>query len=148
MSRKVLQVADTVRKYSFLGSTFYVADLVEPQLNDFTYTIAGEDEILRRRCKLIEVVPKQPAREVYSKTLVAIDLKDSLILKRLFLDNQGALLKVWTVERVEKIDGHWVLREQRMKSVKEHRESRLDITEITYGVELPDSIFTPQHLSR
>jgi hypothetical protein len=148
VSRKIVQVADTVRKYSFLGSTFYVADLIEPQLDDFTYTVAGEDQILGRRCTLIEALPKQPAQAVYAKMLVAIDRKEFLILKRLFLDDKGALLKVWTVDRVERIDGHWVLMDQRMKDSRERKESRLEITAIDYHVELPDSTFNPQHLVR
>ncbi|HUI26622.1 MAG TPA: outer membrane lipoprotein-sorting protein [Candidatus Kryptonia bacterium] len=148
VSRKVIEVADTVRKYSFLGSTFYVADLIAPQLDAFTYTLDGEDDVAGRHCRLVEAVPTQPERAIYSKTLVGIDMKDGLILKRLFLDEQGALLKAWTVDRVEKVDGHWVLMDQRMRNLQDHNESRLEITQINYHVELPDSMFTPQHLAR
>jgi len=148
VSRKILQASDSVRKYSFLGSTFSVADLIQPQLDAFTYTVAGEDDLLGRRCKLIEAVPKQPARELYSKTIVAIDIKDALILKRLFLDDIGKLVKAWTVTRVEKRDGHWVLLDQLMKNLQDHKESRLQISDIQYQVDLPDSVFTPHYLAR
>ncbi|MBI4517735.1 MAG: outer membrane lipoprotein-sorting protein [Deltaproteobacteria bacterium] len=147
-SRKVIQVAAEMRKHSFLGSAFYVADLIEPALDAFAYTDVGEDEILRRRCRLIEAVPKQPAGALYAKMIAAIDPKDLLILKRLFVDEKGTLLKTWTVERVDKVTGYWTLLEQRMRNPIEKTDSRLEITEIKHNVELPDELFSPEHLAR
>ncbi|MBI1814008.1 MAG: outer membrane lipoprotein-sorting protein [Deltaproteobacteria bacterium] len=146
--RRVIQIADEVRKHSFLGSSFYVADLVEPQLQAFTYTVVGHDDVGRRHCTLIESVPKAPASALYAKTVLAIDPTDSLVLKRLFLDEKGTLLKVWTVEKVEKVDGYWTLRDQRMKDLVEHTESRLEVTDVKYNVELPDAMFAPEYLAR
>jgi negative regulator of sigma E activity len=147
-AKTTVRIADEVRKQPFLGSTFYVADLVEPALDDFTYKYAGEFEVLGRKCMLVESVPKNPAKEVYSKTLFAIDPKDALILRRQFFDQKGAVLKVWTVEKVDQIDGIWTIMEQRMTNVLENSQSRLDVTEVKYNVELPNVMFTPKYLLR
>jgi len=70
------------------------------------------------------------------------------VMKRLFLTDEGKLLKVWRVEKVTKIDGYWTLRDQRMKTVPQDTESTLEITDIKYNVTLPDTYFTPTYLGR
>jgi len=147
-AKTVVRIADEVRKQPFLGSTFYVADLVEPALDDFNYKYAGEFEVLGRKCMLVESTPKNPEKEVYSKTIYAIDPKDLLVLRRQFFDPKGAVMKVWTVEKVEKIDNFWTIMDQRMSNVQDNQQSRLDVEEVKYNVELPDSMFTPKHLLR
>lgn len=146
-SRQVILVAEEVRRQPFLGSTFYVSDLVEPKLDDFTYAFAGEETLLGRPCKLVEARPKKPD-EIYSRTVLALDPKDLLILKRQFFDPGGKLLKVWTIEQVDQVDGVWTLMKQTMENVQEHQSSRLDVTAVTYGVDLPDDMFTPKYLVR
>jgi outer membrane lipoprotein-sorting protein len=147
-ARKAVQVADEVRKHPFLGSTFYIADLVEPEVDASTYSYVGEEEILGRRCKLVESTPKKPESAIYAKTIIAVDPKDLLILKRLFLGEGGKTLKAWTVEKVEKVDGFWTILDQRMKNVQDQSESRLEVIEVKYNLDLPDSTFTEKHLVR
>lgn len=147
-SRTVVEVSDEIRKQPFLGSTFYVSDLVEPKIGAFTYSFVGEEELLGRPCKLVEARPKDPKDEIYSKTILSLDPKDLLILKRQFFDPEGKLLKVWTIEKVEKVDGIWSLLKQKMDNVQEKASSNLDVVSIKYGVELKDMMFTPKYLLR
>ena len=146
-SRKFVIVAEEIRKQPFLGSTFYVSDLVEPKLDDFDYAFVGEETLLGRPCKLVEARPKKPD-ELYGRTVMALDPRDLLILKRQFFDSAGKLVKVWTIEQVEQVDGVWTLLKQTMDDVQEHRSSRLDVTAVKYGVDLPDDMFTPKYLVR
>jgi hypothetical protein len=147
-TRKIIQVSPDLRKHAFLGSDFYVADLIAPELDAFTYSFVGETDVNGRHCKLIESIPKDPATALYAKTLIAIDPIDLLVMKRLFMTGEGKLVKVWRVEKVTKIDGYWTLQDQRMKTVPEDSESTLEITDIKYNVDLPDSLFTPKYLGR
>jgi negative regulator of sigma E activity len=147
-ARNAVRVADQIRKQPFLESAFYVSDLVEPPLDVFTYRFTGEEQLLGRNCKLIEAVPKNPEEGVYGRTVVAVDPSDLLVLRRQFFDGKGNLLKVWTIEKVEKIDGIWTLTQQRMENVQDHATSRLEVAEIKYNVELPDTMFAPTYLLR
>ncbi len=147
-SRSVVQVSYEIRTQPFLGSTFYVSDLVEPKIGDFDYAFVGEEEVLGRKCKLVQATPKNPAGELYSKTVLALDPTDLLILKRQFFDTKGQLAKVWTIDKVEKIDGNWTLLQQTMTNVPEKASSKLEVVEIKYGVELKDMMFTPKYLLR
>ncbi len=147
-SRTTVRVANEVRKQPFLGSIFYVADLVEPAIDDFNYTLVGEEDVAGRRTKLIEVTPKDPTKEVYGKVIVAIDPNDLLILRRQLFDHQGKLQKVWSVDRVEKIDGFWTMMDQTMQDVQDKTQSKLQILDIKYNADLKDEMFTPKFLLR
>jgi hypothetical protein len=146
--KRSVQVADEIRKQPFLGSEFYVSDLVRPELDAFTYSFVGDESVGGRSCKLVEVMPKTPANEIYSKARAAIDPVDLVVMRTEFFDPRGKLLKIWTIEKLEKVDGIWTPLEQKMTNVQEKRSSRLDLKDVRYRVELPDSMFTRTYLTR
>jgi len=147
-SHNAVRVSDEIRRQPFLGSTFYVSDLVMPDLDDYTYRSLGNDTIGGRNVTLVEMTPKQPSKDVYSKTVLALDPKDLLVLRREFFDAKGDKVKVWTIDKVEQINGIWTLTGQEMKDLKENTRSRLDISNIKYNAPLPDEMFTPKYLLR
>jgi hypothetical protein len=132
----------------FLGSTFYLADIAEPDLDAFTYTFVGEETINGRPCKLVESVAKDPNTEVYGKVVHAIDAKDLIVVRRRFFDKSGKPIKQWSADKIEKVEGYWTVRDQRMKMLTGNEESRIEMTEIDYGTEIDDSIFTKEYLVR
>lgn len=147
-SRNAVRVSDDIRKQPFLGSAFYVSDLVMPELDDYTYRAAGQDVIGGRSVMLVEMTPKHSEQEIYAKTVLALDPKDLLVLRREFFDRKGDRVKVWTIDKVEQIDGIWTLTGQEMQNLKDNMRSRLDIRNIKYNAELPDEMFTPAYLVR
>lgn len=147
-SRTAIHVSEEVRRQPFLESTFYVSDLVMPNLDDYTYSYLGKDVVSGRTTTLVEMTPKDPDADIYSKSIVALDPNDLLILRREFYDKNGEKQKVWTVDKVEKIQGIWTLSGQEMHNVQDGSKSRLDISEIKYNVDVPDTIFTPKYLLR
>lgn len=147
-SRSIVRVSAETREQPFLGSTFYIADLVEPPLEGYTYEITGDVELLGRNCKLVESTPKDPESEPYGKIVAAIDPKENLVLRRQFFNPEGKLLKTWQVEKLEKVDGFWTPLVQDMHNVQEQVESRMEITSITYNAEIPDEVFRPDYLKR
>ena len=145
---RTMRVGGDARKQSFLGSEFYVSDLIMPDLNAFTFSITGDEEVGGRKCKLVESVPKNPADEPYSKVVMAIDPVDALILRTQFYDLKGKLLKVWTVEKIEKVQGYWTPRLHSIANVQDNTRSKLEITEVRYDVDIPNEVFTKPYLER
>lgn len=146
--KRSIQVSSQTRKQPFLGSDFYVSDMVRPDIEAFTYAYVGEADIGGRHCKLVESTPKNPADEVYSKTIIAIDPKDLVITRTEFFDPKGKLLKVFTIEKLEKIDGMWTPLLQTMKNVQDNTESKLEITEVKYNAPVSDEMFRKAYLTR
>ena len=146
--KRTIQVGGQTRKQEFLGSDFYVADMVRPELDAYTYTFAGDEDVGGRHCKLVQSVPKNPTDELYSKTILAVDPTDLLIVRTQLFDPDGKLVKVWTLEKVEKIDGNWTPMVQKMESVQSNHWSKLDLNEVKYNAALSDDIFTRSYLAR
>jgi len=146
--RRAIQISAETRKQQFLGSDFYVYDLAKPNLDAYTHSFVGEEDIAGRHSKLIQSVAKNPENELYSKTVLAVDPTDLVIVRSQLFDSKGKLLKVWTNEKLEKIDGQWTPVRQRMSNVQDSTDSLLEITEIHYNAEVPDELFTKGYLTR
>jgi len=146
--KRAMQISDETRKQPFLGSDFYVSDMVRPELDAFDYRFVGDEKIGDRATRLVEAVPKKPEGALYSKTISAIDPAELLVMRVQFFDPKGALQKVWTLEKVEKMDGHWTPLVQRMENVQEKHESRISLTEVKYNADMSKDVFNRSYLTR
>jgi hypothetical protein len=79
---------------------------------------------------------------------MAIDPKDLVVTRVQAFAEDGKLFKVWTLEKLETIDGQKTPVEQRMKNVEADSESTLTLDEIRYNADLPDKLFDRGRLSR
>lgn len=146
--RRVIRLSEKTRREPFLGSTFYVNDMIAPSVDDFVYRFVGEEEIDQRHCRLVESVPRDPERELYGKTIFAIDPNDLVIMRTQLFDRELRSAKVLTTERIEKIDGFWTPLLQRMKDQRDDTESLLETVEINYRAPLGDELFDLAYIGR
>ncbi|GIW40990.1 MAG: hypothetical protein KatS3mg076_1567 [Candidatus Binatia bacterium] len=146
--RRAIRIADETRKQPFLGSDFYVSDLVAPDLAEYDYRYVGEETLDGRKLRLVEALPKSLEGQLYGKVVMAIDPADLVVLRTEFFDLEGKPLKVWRVTKLEKIEGFWTPVEQTMENLKSGTKSTLVTTDVTYDVDLPDNIFSRSYLSR
>jgi hypothetical protein len=147
-AKRAIQVGGQTRKQSFLGSEFYVGDFAQPELDAFTYSFVGEETVGGRKCKLVQAVPKNTEDMLYSKSIAAVDPNDLVVMRTQLFDDKGQLQKVWTIEKIEKIDGNWTPLKQKMEDVQEKHWSELEMSDIKYNVQLPDDIFNKSYLTR
>jgi len=144
---RVVRLANNNRGQALLGSEFSVSDLTLPDPNTLDLTYAGTESISGRACTLVDVVAKPEAEWQYKKARYAIDPVD-LIIMRIELSDEKGPLKLWTLEKVEKVDGIWTPMVQQMKNTRDDVQSQLLIKEIQYRVDLPDEMFTRGRLDR
>ncbi len=147
-SRTAIQVSEEVRRQPFLGSTFYVSDLVMPNLDDYSYKYVGKDVVGDRTVTLVEMTPKDVEADIYSKTVAALDPVDFLVLRREYFDKDGEKIKVWTVDKIEKIKETLSPTGQRMVDLRTGASSRLDVGKVDFDAEVTDALFTPKYLLR
>jgi hypothetical protein len=147
--QRVMRLSDATRREPFLGSTFYILDLIQPALDDFTYAFAGDDETVRDRpCRLVEAKPKAPDREFYGRSIFAIDPVDLVVVRVELFDAEGRLHKVLHVDALERHEGYWTATRQRMVTTDPPETSTLVVERIDYDATLPDETFTIGHLGR
>lgn len=147
-SRTAIQVSEEVRRQPFLGSTFYVSDLVMPNLDDYSYKYVGKDVVGDRTVTLVEMTPKDPEADIYSKTIAALDPNDLLVLRREYFDKDGEKIKVWTVDKIDKIKDTLSPMGQKMVDLRTGDTSRLDVGKVDFDTEVTDASFKPKYLLR
>src|SRR5262249_10773060 len=96
-AKRAMQVSLETRKQPFLGSDFYIYDMVRPDLEAFNYAFVGEEDVGGHHCKLVEATPKDPAGELYSKTITALDPKDDVVMRTQCFDPKRQRPKVCTM---------------------------------------------------
>jgi Outer membrane lipoprotein-sorting protein len=146
--RRIVRLSDKTRREPFLGSTFFVDDMIARNVDDYTHRFVGTETIGQRTCRLVESVPKDPAREVYGKGVFAIDPTDLVVMRAQLYDHDGKLLKVHTVDTIEKVDGFWTPRLQTMQNVQDDTASTLATVDVTYRAPIEDEIFREAYLGR
>jgi negative regulator of sigma E activity len=146
--KRAIKVSEETRKQPFLGSDFYIADLVKPDINAYDYTFVGEEEVGGRKTKLVQATPRNPDGEIYSKTISALDPQELVIVRTQFFDKKGQLFKVLTVKKIEKIDGNVTPTEQEMADVPGATSSTLIVKDVKYGVELNDGMFDRMYMTQ
>jgi Outer membrane lipoprotein-sorting protein len=145
--KRVVRLSEKTRGEPFLGSTFFVNDMIKRQLDDYTYRFVGDETIGQRACRLVEAIPLRPQEEVYSKVILAIDPVDLVVMRaQLFKDDK--LFKVHTTDTLEKIDGYWTPRQQTMRNLEDNDASQLTTIEMTYNAAIGDDMFREAYLGR
>ena len=146
--KRIVRMSDKTRREPFLGSTFFVDDIIARQVNDYTHRFVGTETIGQRTCRLVESVPKEPEREIYGKGVFAIDPTDLVVMRAELYDHDGKLLKVHTVDTIERVDGFWTPRQQTMRNVQDQTASTLATVEVKYRAPIGDDIFREAYLGR
>jgi len=139
---RVRRLGGSVDDQPFLGSEFKVSEFVNANPDDYMMAFTGETTIDGRKCRLVEAKKRDPAGWTYGRVVYAIDPGDLLVMRIDFFDPSDKLVKVWSLERVEKIEGVWTPRFTRAKNLKDNLESTLEVTEISFNVDLEDSEFS------
>jgi len=147
-AKRAIQVGGQTRKQSFLGSEFYVGDFARPEIDAFTYSFVGEESVGGRTCKLVQAIPKNTDDMLYSKSITAIDPNELIVMRTQLFDDKGQLQKIWTIEKIEKVDGVWTPLKQKIEDVQEKHWSELEMTDVKYNAQLPDEVFNKSYLTR
>ena len=145
------RIASANRGDRYLGTDFLYEDIMRARIEEYRYTVLGEETLAGARCVIIEAVPvaeKLQRETAYSRTLSWVDPARSIILRVDYYDREGAFFKRLTVAGIEMVSGSYRPTALRMEDV-----ARRHVTIVRYhhrkiGVDVPESDFTERHLKR
>jgi len=152
--RKTRRIVSTEKAKNFMGSEFTYADMTPPVLEDFTYTLLGEEEQGGVACWEIEIAPasEEVADENgFSKRVVRIGKSDHVLRHALYYDLDGELHKELDVLEIQEVDTvqhrfrpvHMV-----MTNLQNDRRSVLKVDKIAFSPDVKDEFFTTRYLER
>ena len=128
----------------FLGSDFTYTDLGWVRLHE-SYTLLGEEEHdAVRAYKVEERVPKE--RAYYSRLVTWVAADSKVPLQRDYYDVAGVLWKRELFDEVSVIGGIPTPLRIRMEDLQAKTSTELDMSEVRYDVDIPETAFDPGHL--
>mgnify|MGYP006272009983 CR=1 FL=1 len=143
---RVRRIAASEGDQSFMGTDFTYDDLQTRDVDEDTHTLVREERFNGRDCYVVESVPKNPDDSQYSKRIQWVAKDIWMPLKMELYDKNGELLKVSTMETIERVQGYWTPMENVMENVQTGHRTRLAVQKIRYNEDLNPDLFSTNFL--
>lgn len=132
---------------SFFGSEFFLEDMEELKLNEYTFKILSEETYKERPVWVIEYTPnsERAKKSKYNKTISWIDKERYIILKK-NLYRQGELYKQLTMANIDRIDNVWIARKSTMNNLVTRKVTTMEMISVAFNQEIPDELLTTRTL--
>jgi len=133
---------------SFMGTDFTYRDMGDRSLNDYTYTLLGEENVDGKDCWKVECLAKDTDQK--DPRNISYIAKDDYILRKCeFYDRQNRLHRVLTCTDFTTIKGFTTAQKMKMENVQSGNWSLLESSDIVYdGADIDDSLFTVASLEK
>lgn len=157
--KRVVSSKDSKDSGSYFGSEFYLEDLEEPRLEEYTYKILGEETlkimeldkgIVDSPAYILEWTPTAKKLETtnYGKMVTWIDKKRFALLKGEYYDHDMTLHKRRTIKNLEQVASKWWMPKQvTIDNLTGHRVTLMDRQAIAIGIEVADEYFAQRTLT-
>ena len=152
--RKTRRVVSTQRAQSFMGSEFSYGDLNIPSLDDFNYTLVKEEPMGGEPTYVIDLVPKTKEiadAEGYSKKTYWVSKAKMAVLRGLYYDKDGKLLKELIAQDIKLLDPknkRYRAMHMEMVNKQNGRKSVFETKKVTFSPTTKDDYFTTAYLER
>ena len=151
--RRVRRIAASEGGSSFMGTDFSYDDLTTRDTDDYNQTYLRDEELTiqqgggqrTKTVHVVEVTPKSGTDSQYSKIVEYVDPEMWLPIK-VELYEDGELLKINTMERVERVQGFWTPIVNVMENAQTGHRTELRIQRFEYNQNVPDGLFTTNFL--
>lgn len=146
--RRVRKVIAVDNYEHFLGTDFTYADLGFSFMRVHkNYRVSGP--VQHAGSTAYKVDAKMPPEAMYYSHIVTWAAQSTMLpLERDYYDPTGRLWKKETFDSVSTINGLPTILHVQMKDLDANTSSDLAISQVTYDVELPDTLFDPDHLPK
>jgi hypothetical protein len=131
------------RSTRFFGTDFSFEDLEERDVDQYDYSMLGNETIAGVGCWKIQTTPKQSRSSQYSRSTVWIR-KDNYAPAQLDNFVKDEVVRRLTYSSIENIQGIWTARQLEMAELRHGSRTRLTLQQVKYSVPVKDEEFTLQ----
>ena len=139
------RIAPQDRSTRFFGTDFTFEDLEERDVNQYDYTLVGDEAVDAVACWKIQSTPKATKSSQYTRSTVWIR-KDNYAAARIENDIKDRTVRRLNYSRIENVQGIWTARQIEMADLDRGSRTRLTLEKLQYNVPLKDDDFTLQAL--
>ena len=154
---RVRRIAGAETQESFVGSDFTYEDIGGREFDDYTYAFTGADNGRAVWAPAAGGTPREAWRlesrrkdaSAEFPRVVSLVLKDSYVVVGADVFNRrGEKQKVYTVRRLEQIEGVWTVMDSEMTNALEKTRTELVVESAGYNVGLKEADFSRRELER
>jgi Outer membrane lipoprotein-sorting protein len=135
------------RSQRFFGTDFSFEDLEERDVDQYDYTLIGDDTAGGAASWKIGSVPKRTKVSQYTRSIVWIR-KDTYALARVENYVNDQVVRRLEYSSFEKVHDIWTARQLEMADLRRGSRTRLTLDKLAYDVPLKDDDFTLQAIRR
>jgi hypothetical protein len=135
------------RSTRFFGTDFSFEDLEERDVDQYDFTMLGEEAVDGAPCWRILARPKKGKTSQYTESRVWIR-KDNYVAAQYENLVKDQLARRLRLTRIENVQGIWTARHLEMTDLKRNSRTILRIEKLQYNLPLPEDAFTVQALRR
>jgi hypothetical protein len=147
--QRVRRIAAQERRQRFIGADFTNEDMAERVLDDFTYKLIGEGEVVDgRKTWKIEARPVSPDKSQYAYIYLWVPQDVPYTVLAEMYDKQGQKQRIMKASNLEKISGIWVARRVEMSTPADNTKTILTLEDVRFNTGLKEDMFTQQALER
>ena len=150
--RKTRRIVSSEKGTSFMGSEFTNADMSKPKMDDFQYSLLGNETIDGKDCWKVEIKCLDEDVEDengFSRKVAYIEKETYLTQKAEYYDFDGELAKIMTIGDYKKMEngGYFAFRME-MVNVQDNRKSLLLVDKFQLGSSLGEASFSVANLQK
>jgi outer membrane lipoprotein-sorting protein len=135
------------RSTRFFGTDFSFEDLEERDVNQFEYTILGEESLDGAACWKLQSTPKEAKSSQYTRSIVWIR-KDRYTFEKFENYIKDQVVRRLTYSDYQHVQGIWTARQMEMADLRRGSRTKLTLDKLAYNVPLKEEDFTLQALRR
>ena len=145
--KKVKRISSDSKSDYFMGSDFTYDDLGDRKLNADDHKLLREETKNEKECYVVESKSKNEDY-IYAKTITWIDKSTFVGVQKEFYDEDGKLLKILTIKKVEKIAGFYIITNSEMKNVQNNHSTSMIIDNVKINSGISADQFTERMMTR
>ncbi|MCX8123247.1 MAG: outer membrane lipoprotein-sorting protein [Spirochaetes bacterium] len=149
--QQTIKIAPSMMLQSWMGSDFTNDDIVKQSslIDDYTHTLDGKEVVDGVECYKVVLIPKPNAAVVWGKIVYYVSVYKLLPVRQEFYDEHNQITKVLTCSDIKTIGGREIPTVYIMKTIAQpDRFTKMEILDIQFDNEIPQSIFSFQNLQR
>jgi outer membrane lipoprotein-sorting protein len=156
--KRVVAVKDSRDSGSYFGSEFYIEDIEESKLEEFTFKLLGEENVrvlevekgyVENPAYVLEWTPTPERSEMtnYGKVVIWIDKERFILLKEELYDHDQVLFKRRNVKDMELVANVWMPKQISMDNLATRRISVMERDATALNIPVQDEYFTQRTLT-
>jgi len=135
------------RSTRFFGTDFSFEDLEERDVDQYDYTLAGDEVVDGAACWKIESRPRESKSSQYTQSIVWVR-KDNYAFARIENYIKDTVVRRLNYSDIRSVQGIWTAQQLEMTDLRRGSRTLLTLDKLEYNVPLKDEDFTLQAIRR